>query len=467
MADPFSTAAAAISLVDIAIKSAREIRSLIASIKDAPNALRQVQQTVCEIQRLLEVVRPLVDAYRSSSLPHIDPQSLSSIHFNVRSINEDLTTLRAVTEPIFATDSRSRRLLKSFRFHKRKPMIDEARSRMGYRVALIQGTLSAIGRSNDLFQIGQVRTANDNTQLVIQGQTQLRDDTVGMLHSSAAVSQQLLHQQQTTHVNMLDGNAQIRAAIHSLQPSLLQNIPQILLHEGSASDATATLSTVHRLLPSVLASASLPGTTMDDLGWVEKEVGDTLIGMHLLAVSELRGGLSLTPYGARRTTQPIALQVWNHLRSQSSSVMQRRGTQIRKREVQVQQAEEIELSVRLPEGNLFLWVSDGCVVNSAKFSGSLKGFRVMFTPNQPYNLPGLSASFVESPCNGLRIPSALRTFGLVPDGCAIFDSIWDGDTEEVRDILQRGECAAGDRDEDGDSLLAVTGQPFSRKTEHC
>lgn len=54
MAEPFSAAAAAIGLVDVTIKSAREISNLIASLKDASETLRHTHEVVCEVQRLLE-----------------------------------------------------------------------------------------------------------------------------------------------------------------------------------------------------------------------------------------------------------------------------------------------------------------------------------------------------------------------------------------------------------------------------
>ncbi|KAL0264120.1 hypothetical protein SLS55_000064 [Diplodia seriata] len=249
MADLFSTAAAAISLVDVALKSAREIQNIIASIKGAQSSLFKALETICEVQGLLEGIQSLEADYQKASTPHVNPQILSRIRRNVKSINEDLMTLRVkIEEPIFATDSRFRRLSKALRFHNNERSIAKVCSQIEQKMRWINHDLTVIGRQSDLFQIGQLRTANDNTQLVVRGQTQFRDDTLGMLRSNAAVSQQLLNQQQHTHINMLDGHAQIRADIRYLQPGWLQNIPQILLHEGSASDATEILSiTVMRM----------------------------------------------------------------------------------------------------------------------------------------------------------------------------------------------------------------------------
>ncbi|OJD40623.1 uncharacterized protein BKCO1_1000608 [Diplodia corticola] len=466
MADPFSTAAAAISLVDVALKSAREIHSLIPSLRDAPKSLCWAFEVVCEVQILLQDFQNLVDAYRSSSMPHVSPQSLSSILRLVQSISEDLITLRAeAEEPIFNTDSRRRRILKSLRLHKKESSINKTCSRIERNVKFTHASLSALGRNNDLFQIGQLRTANENTKLVIHGQTQLRGDTLDIMHRNSAVSQQILTGQHHTHVEMLEGHAQLHADILAVQNNQLQNLPPILLHEGSAADAAATLSLVHRLLPSVLERAPLPGTTMADLTWMENELRNNLSGVHLLAASELKQGLSLVPYGTRRTTQPIALQILNHWRSQSSSVMQRGQGHLRKQKLESPQNEEMEIVVQSPEGNLFVWVSDGCEITVNDFSTSFKGFRVMFMPNQTHGLPGLSASFVEASGNGLKVSSSIRTFGIVPAGCAIIKKIWGGDTDEVRAILQRGECSAADRDKHGWSLLGVA--VYKRRYDIC
>lgn len=57
MAEPFSTAAAAIGLVDVVIKSAREISNIIASLRDAPEELLYACERVYEVQNLLEVLK--------------------------------------------------------------------------------------------------------------------------------------------------------------------------------------------------------------------------------------------------------------------------------------------------------------------------------------------------------------------------------------------------------------------------
>ncbi|KAK0662649.1 hypothetical protein DIS24_g1730 [Lasiodiplodia hormozganensis] len=147
MAEPFSTAAAAISLVDVAIKTAREISNFITSLKDAPETLRQTHEAVCEVQRLLEDLQQLEDTYRKSSMAHINPQSLSSIRRAIRSINEDLSSLRVkIDEPIFNTDSLSRRFLKSLRIRNKERSIIKICSRLEQRVLFTHTTLSAIGR---------------------------------------------------------------------------------------------------------------------------------------------------------------------------------------------------------------------------------------------------------------------------------------------------------------------------------
>lgn len=80
----------------------------------------------------------------------------------------------------------------------------------------------------------------------------------------------------------------------------------------------------------------------------------------------------------------------------------------------------------------------------------------MFAPNLSHGLPGMSAVFVESFAQGLEIPSAIHTFGILPRECKIIRHIRHGNFQEVRAILQLQECSARDRDEYGSSLLRVS-----------
>lgn len=475
MADPFSTAAAAISLVDVAIKSAREISNFIASLKDASETLRQTHEAVCEVQRLLEDLQHLEDTYRKSSMAHINPQSLSSIRRAIKSINEDLSSLRVkIDEPIFNTDSLSRRFFKSLRIRNKERSITKICSRLEQRVLFTHTTLSVLGRyisnirfkgscakwalrNNDLVQNGALAIVNSNTQLVLRNQTQFQHDTLGTLHSNTAASQQLLREQQALSLDLLEGQTRLGAdildAINTIQ---VNNHAPILLHEGSANDAAATLSVVRRLLPPVLVKTALPRTSIGDLSWVKKEVDNILRGVYALADSELRGRHVVVPSGSRRTTQKIAAQALHFIRSQQSSVMMQSDRNRRcVQTISIDRNEEMELAVHLPEGNLSVWIAEGCRIDAGGLSCTLRGFRIMFAPNEARLLPGISASYFESSESHLKIPSAVCTFGVVPPECEIIDRICDGDIEEVQAILQRGECSAADRDITGRSLLAV------------
>lgn len=147
MAEPFSTAAAAIGIVDIVIKSAREISNIIASLRDAPEELLYACERVCEVQNLLEVLKRLENDCQYSHMPQISPQSLASIRRAAKSINDDLKRLRAkIDEPIFDFDSRTRRFLKSLRHLKGKQSIDRICFRLTQKISLIHCFLGTVGR---------------------------------------------------------------------------------------------------------------------------------------------------------------------------------------------------------------------------------------------------------------------------------------------------------------------------------
>lgn len=313
-------------------------------------------------------------------------------------------------------------------------------------------------RTNDIARFRILETVNSNSQHLIRGQEQLRVDTLGLMRSGVNLSQQILRGHEQLRGDTLQGQAQLRAEISNLihaTPSQNQ-YPPVSTHEGSSDDAAAILFLLRRIIPSALTNASLPATSMGDFRWMEKGVCDISSGVHILAASEVREGLNLVPYGYRRVTQPIGLQALHFLNLQSSSVMLRKSSRTRQKEIQVKEKGETDIFISLEEGNLSIQITDECQVSSGDFSTSLRGFRVMFAPNLSHGLPGMSAVFVESFAQDIEIPSAIRTFGIVPRECKIIDHIRHGNFQEVRAILQRQECSARDRDEYGNSLLRVS-----------
>lgn len=435
MADPFSTAAAAISLVDIVIKSAREISAIIAALKGAPENLHRAHERVCEVRSLLEHLTRLENSYRLRPIRQVNPQSLASICNIVKSIDSDLKLLRSkIEEPIINTDPLSRRVLKVFRFSRREESIDKIWSRLDHRVTLINGHLSALGRDNDITSRTLLETINDTSQGLVQ---ELRTNT--------SVSQQLLRGQE----ELRDGVLDVRARLHN-RPQIY---PRVHIYEGSANDAADVLSMVRRLLPSARPGAYLPGTNIGHMIWVEEKLLDILSSAYELAGSERESGQLLVPYGTRRVTQPIGLQALHFFNAQSSSVLQRQLDRLRKREMRVRQNDETEILVPFPEGNLFVRITNECHVSWDNSSCTLRGFRVFFASETSYDLPGISIAFIESSNNGLKIPPAIRTFGIVPRECKIIEHILHGNTQEVQAVLERGECSARDRDLHGNSLL--------------
>lgn len=198
-----------------------------------------------------------------------------------------------------------------------------------------------------------------------------------MMCSGIDISQKILQGHEQLRGDTLQGQAQLRAEISNLihaTPSQNQN-PPVNIHEGSAGDAAASLFLLRRILPSVLANASLPATSMGDLRWIEKGVRDISSSVHILAASEVREGLNLVPYGSRRVTQPIGLQALHFLNLQSSSVMLRKSSWTRQKEIQVKEKGEMEIFLSLEEGNLSIQITDECQVSSGDFSTSLRGFR--------------------------------------------------------------------------------------------
>ena len=68
MADPLSTVAAVVSLVDVTIRACEGISSLIVGLKDAPNAAQHLRQTMQNAKSVLGSLKLYVSEYESSSL---------------------------------------------------------------------------------------------------------------------------------------------------------------------------------------------------------------------------------------------------------------------------------------------------------------------------------------------------------------------------------------------------------------
>ena len=68
MADPLSTVAAVVSLIDVTIRACEGISSLVVGLKDAPNAAQHLRQTVQNVKSVLEHIKLYVSEYESSKL---------------------------------------------------------------------------------------------------------------------------------------------------------------------------------------------------------------------------------------------------------------------------------------------------------------------------------------------------------------------------------------------------------------
>ncbi len=68
MADPLTTVAAVVSLVDVTIRACEGISSLVVGLKDAPNAAQHLRETVQNAKSALGTLKLYVSEYESSNL---------------------------------------------------------------------------------------------------------------------------------------------------------------------------------------------------------------------------------------------------------------------------------------------------------------------------------------------------------------------------------------------------------------
>lgn len=147
MSDPFSVAAAAISLIDIGIKTTREISSLISSMRDAPEELIRLNNKVTAFGALLEQLHTLWHSYSRSSLLAANQQSLLQIHRTLQQSKKDLQELRdKLGEPIRPSDPRLLRFWKAIKFPSRESSFKKICGRLDHSSAFLTNLLSVIGR---------------------------------------------------------------------------------------------------------------------------------------------------------------------------------------------------------------------------------------------------------------------------------------------------------------------------------
>lgn len=87
---------------------------------------------------------------------------------------------------------------------------------------------------------------------------------------------------------------------------------------------------------------------------------------------------------------------------------------------------------------------------------------LIFIPNEEFQLPGVSASFIRSIGEGTsRLESSISTFNTIGDDSEIIAYARNGMARELLKALKTGDVAANDRDDSGKSLLSVSIPPMN------
>lgn len=147
MSDPFSIAAAAISLLDIGIKTTREISSLVSSMRDASGDLIKLNSKVRAFEALLYQLRSLLHSYSRSHLLAANQEALLLVHRTLIHSEEDLKALRGkLDEPIRQADPTFRRVRKTVKFPFKEAGLKKLCARLDDHTAVFTSVLSIVGR---------------------------------------------------------------------------------------------------------------------------------------------------------------------------------------------------------------------------------------------------------------------------------------------------------------------------------
>ena len=111
MADPFSTVAAVVSFVDVAVRACKGIYTLVDEWKDAPNAINRARQSAQNLESTLGSLRRYVNEYESSKL-FLEQQQLlpDVVKTQLRDIDSDLKLLSKCLSPSSTRGKRVQRI---------------------------------------------------------------------------------------------------------------------------------------------------------------------------------------------------------------------------------------------------------------------------------------------------------------------------------------------------------------------
>lgn len=139
MADPFSTAAAAISLIDIAIKAAREVGSLVSTMHNAPDEILRINGQVALFESLMRQIQNLQLTYSHSTLREQNQNAFRLKCSALQQSAKDLQDLRKrLGALIHKSDPSATRILEKNQVHVQGRGYQKIGGQVGYPYRAVQ-----------------------------------------------------------------------------------------------------------------------------------------------------------------------------------------------------------------------------------------------------------------------------------------------------------------------------------------
>lgn len=262
MADPFTTVAAVVSFVDVAIRACKGIYAVIDTWKDAPKAIQRLGQTVQNQESLLRTLRLYVLEHESSNLCIEQHQILpTAVGNELRDISSDLGLL----EKSLPSAGSERKLDRRFKWVFDKKKTREISDRLDRRQMTVMACLQVTAQRNGLKiyeQTSNIRGELQQNQLSTDSQLRKVEATMNQMAEAAReVSREL--SDQAIMLQSIHTSARIVTENHSKAMDRMNDLfTAIGVNEGHQQSRTflagLSLDTLRQVLRAELNGLVMP-----------------------------------------------------------------------------------------------------------------------------------------------------------------------------------------------------------------
>ncbi|KAK3329288.1 hypothetical protein B0H66DRAFT_18199 [Apodospora peruviana] len=473
MADPFSTAVAALGVADIAIRATRVIYKLISTLRHASAELRYLRQRLSALERVLLRVKELKATYFAAGMLKANQDAFRDIDSELELCADDLRELeKVIVQPTGKLNSTLNRFGKVIKTALAEEQIERLAQRFERRKSCFTVLLQVLASRNELEaqkKLNNLQTGQDTLHKVLNRNEDVLQDICAKT---------------TTTNEQLASFSQLGEFIKSL-PVLIARESQSNSHDndsdviisGSAERAASSLPLVlpflSRAFKAMNRQNGSPILSRSDIHWLEQEFSS----LHLAVLREaskdlarhIRSSRHSRSYRHRQHQHQGSFHQQDCYRQTQDRVVPSSPSQPnthRKRSRSVAARRQTKLDMDIYPGRLIVSISESA--SDAAFCSPdriIDRVSLFFFPcTELLHMSGFAVSVTydwkgDGNFATDNISPHLSTFGVISVKHPIWYQIESGDIDGVRQSLGKrggsGQVQPSDRDAvSGNSLLA-------------